>query len=277
MSLPQKDSDWSRLIGFRGQEEKDEAAPEATKPPVAEFGVGILLDKLTMKVTGCIPGLAADRSGMILPGDEIVKINGKEMFYWDDPLEGFENLGFLGKEGTLVRVDVKRLENPGTPIQRYRWFAIELMRGTCEYLDLYNKCRTLEFRNSQLERPEKEVNVNVDHVDRSDSLELREEIERLTRQLELMQKKSTEDDAEIEDLKRQNKKLSSETERAYGEMKSLKDMIEKLRALLLENDKAAEIERLKLELKKTQQELETTRYNFEQAHKARIQLEAKLT
>ena len=59
---------------------------------------------------------------------------GKEMFYWDDPLEGFENLGFLGeafwqvllikmicclvvgKEGTLVRVDFKRLENPGTPV-----------------------------------------------------------------------------------------------------------------------------------------------------------------
>ena len=95
-----------------------------------------------------------------------------------------------------------------------------------------------EFRNSQLERPEKEVNVNVEHhVDQSDSLELREEIERLTRQLELMQKKSTEDDTEIEDLKRQNKKLSSEIERAYGEMKSLKDIIEKLRARLLENDK----------------------------------------
>ena len=48
--------------------------------PVAQFGVGILLDKLTMKVTGCIPGLAADRSGMILPGDEIVKINGGIFF-----------------------------------------------------------------------------------------------------------------------------------------------------------------------------------------------------
>eukprot|EP00960_Hanusia_phi_P054741 762760-Hanusia_phi.AAC.10 len=282
-----------------------------------------------MKVTGCIPGLAADRSGMILPGDEIVKINGrsllplhlafiddppapgKDMFYWEDPLEGFENVEFLGNmilrsvfaepvmlvsregrhHGSGGLEEARRSRNSCSSVlqhvksishfevhqmQRYRWFAIELMRGTSEFLDMYNKCRSLEFRNAQLERPEKETKVEQ-HVDTdSNELQLRGEIERLDRQVEMLRKKSAEDDAEIEDLKRQNKKLSSEAENSKAQIDSLKQIIEKLRSSLLENDRAAEIEQLKLQLRHTKEELDTTRYNFEQAHMARIQLEATL-
>jgi C-terminal processing protease CtpA/Prc len=89
-----------------------------------------------MRVESLLPGCAAEKSGNIQVGDEIVAVDGEE------GLDGARaRARILGRQGTYSTITFRRFET-----SHVRTFKVQLMRGTSDYIFLVECLRSMEAR-----------------------------------------------------------------------------------------------------------------------------------
>uniref|UniRef100_A0A7S0YLJ3 PDZ domain-containing protein n=1 Tax=Hemiselmis tepida TaxID=464990 RepID=A0A7S0YLJ3_9CRYP len=230
------------------------------------FGVGLELAPGQLIVDGLTPGCSAEKSGSVIPGDELIAVDGAE----DLTVSHAKQL-MMGRQGSYATVTFRRMEGANL-----RSFKVQLMRGAADYIFLVEALRSLETQNGRLTKENERLRANqgdpeATKADQERIRELLESNEELYGQVKTYKGKLNTAEDEILRLRYQQDELNAQSKKvaellrrvneAEGENDGLRKGMKEIDQERYEEKQYYRL--LQEKLKKTEEEVERLRRELE--------------